>query len=116
MPTSNVARDDVRETVMKRIDVTMVRVYLAEGRSDLNKVEQWLKDEANVRGYTVFRGIEGVGSDGQKQTASLLDLSSALPIVIEFFDTPERVDSILDNLQKLVKADHIVSWSARLGH
>ena len=39
MPTSNVARDDVRETVMKRIDVTMVRVYLAEGRSDLNKVE-----------------------------------------------------------------------------
>lgn len=100
---------------MNMVDITMVRVYLAEGRSDLNKVEQWLQDEANVRGYTVFRGIAGVGSDGKKHTASLLDLSSELPIVIEFFDTPDRIEVILENLQKLVKADHIVSWSAQSG-
>lgn len=100
---------------MNMVDITMVRVYLAEGRSDLNKVEQWLQDEANVRGYTAFRGIAGVGSDGKKHTASLLDLSSELPIVIEFFDTPDRIEVILENLQKLVKADHIVSWSAQSG-
>lgn len=100
---------------MNMVDITMVRVYLAEGRSDLNKVEQWLQDEANVRGYTVFRGIADVGSDGKKHTASLLDLSSELPIVIEFFDTPDRIEVILENLQKLVKVDHIVSWSAQSG-
>jgi len=100
---------------MSMVDITMVRVYLAEGRSDLNEVEKWLQDKANVRGYTVFRGIAGVGSDGKKHTASLLDLSSELPIVIEFFDVPERIDHILENLQTLVKADRIVSWSARSG-
>ena len=100
---------------MNMVDITMVRVYLAEGRSDLNKVEKWLQMEGNVRGYTVFRGIAGVGADGKKHTASLLDLSSELPIVIEFFDAPDRIEAILEMLQKLVKADHIVSWSAKSG-
>jgi uncharacterized protein len=100
---------------MNMVDITMVRVYLAEGRSDLSKVEKWLQKEAGVKGYTVFRGIAGVGSDGKKHTASLLDLSSELPIVIEFFDIPERIDSILENLQKIVKAERIVSWSAKSG-
>jgi len=100
---------------MNMVDITMVRLYLAEGRSDLNKVETWLQNELNVKGYTVFRGIAGVGSDGKKHTASLLDLSSELPIVIEFFDKPERIDSILEDLQKIVKADRIVSWSAKSG-
>ncbi len=100
---------------MNMVDITMVRIYLAEGRSDLSEVEQWLQDEAHVRGYTVFRGIAGVGSDGKKHTASLLDLSSELPIVIEFFDKPERIEHILEDLQKIVKADRIVSWSAKSG-
>ncbi len=100
---------------MNMVDITMVRLYLAEGRSDLSRVEKWLQDEVNVRGYTVFRGIAGVGNDGQKHTASLLDLSSELPIVIEFFDKPERIESILEALQKIVKADHIVCWSAKSG-
>ena len=100
---------------MNMIDIIMDRVYLAEVRSDLSKVEKWLQDEEDVRGYKVFRGIAGMRSDGKKHTASLLDLSSELPIVIEFFDTPERIENTLDNLQKLVKADHIVSWLARTG-
>lgn len=100
---------------MKMVDITMVRVYLAEGRGDLDKVEHWLQKVAKVRGYTVFRGIAGMGSDGKKHTASFLDLSSELPIVVEFFDTPERVEELLDSLETLVKADHIVSWSAKSG-
>jgi PII-like signaling protein len=100
---------------MSMVDITIVRVYLADGRSDLNQVEKWLRNEGNVRGYTVFRGIAGMGSDGKEHTASLLDLSSELPIVIEFFDKPERIDNILENLQKIVKADRIVSWSAKSG-
>jgi PII-like signaling protein len=100
---------------MNMVDITMVRVYLAEGRSDLGKVEKWLQNKENISDYTVFRGIAGVGSDGEKHTASLLALSSELPIVIEFFDKPDRIDNILENLQKIVKADRIVSWSAKSG-
>jgi PII-like signaling protein len=100
---------------MKMVDITMVRFYLAEGRGDLDKVEHWLQNVAKVKGYTVFRGITGMGSDGRKHTASFLDLSAELPIVVEFFDIPERVEKLLDSLETLVKADHVVSWSAKSG-
>lgn len=99
---------------MNTIDVTMVRVYLVEGRGDISHVIKWLQED-NVRGFTVFRGVEGQGSHGVLHKASLLDLSSELPIVIEFFDVPERVEQILEQLQGLIEADHIVSWSAKTG-
>ncbi|MFT7235418.1 MAG: PII-like signaling protein [Methylophagaceae bacterium] len=63
----------------------------------------------------MLQGIIGMGTDGEKHTASLLDLSSELPIIIEFFDTPERIDTNLNDLQTIAKADHIVSWPARVG-
>ncbi len=96
-------------------DITMVRLYLAEGRDDINKLENWLQKEARVRGYTVFRGIAGLGSDGEKHTASLLDLSNELPVVIEFFDSPEHIKHVFEQLPSLVKAERIVSWPAKLG-
>lgn len=100
---------------MNIVDVTMVRVYLAEGRKDLMAVEKWLQEKSNIHGYTVFRGIEGVGRDGHRHKASFIDLSSELPIVIEFFGLPEQVDVVLEQLQKLVRADRIVSWPAKSG-
>ena len=99
---------------MNLIDVTMVRVYLMERRGDISHVIKWLQED-NVRGFTVFRGVEGQGSQGVLHKASLLDLSSELPIVIEFFDVPERVEQILEQLDGLIEPDHIVSWSAKTG-
>lgn len=34
--------------------------------------------------------------------------------MIAFFDSPERIDAILDDLQKIAKADHIVSESRNI--
>ncbi len=99
---------------MSRVDITMVRVYLAEGRDQVGKLLKWM-EKADVRGFTVFRGVAGLGSDHRLHKASLLDLSSELPIVIEFFDTPQRVDEILQQLESMVKPDHIVSWPAQSG-
>ncbi len=99
---------------MSRVDITMVRVYLAEGRDQVGKLLKWM-EKADVRGFTVFRGVAGLGSDHKLHKASLLDLSSELPIVIEFFDTPQRVDEILQQLESMVKPDHIVSWPAQSG-
>ena len=99
---------------MSKVDVTMVRVYLIEGRDHISKILKWL-EQSDLRGFTVFRGVAGLGTDHRLHKASLLDLSSELPIVIEFYDVPSRIEEIIKELEKMVKADHIVTWSAQSG-
>jgi PII-like signaling protein len=36
-------------------------------------------------------------------------------VVVEFFDTPEVIKEVLEQVQSIVKVDHIVSWSAQTG-
>jgi hypothetical protein len=94
--------------------VTMVRIYLLEGRDDINKVITRLI-EVNARGFTVFKGVAGLGTDHRLHKASLLALSSELPIIVEFFDAPDRVKEIIEQLGDLVKPDLVVSWPAQTG-
>jgi hypothetical protein len=99
---------------MSRSDITCVRLYLAEGSDNMKAVLKRL-EQLDVRGFTVFRGIEGIGSHHQLHKATFLDLSASLPIVIEFFDQPERVTHILGELKDWVKPDNVVSWPAQSG-
>jgi len=99
---------------MSRVNITVVRLYLAEGRDNISKIISWM-EKNQLRGFTVFRGVAGFGGDKKLHKASLLDLSSELPIVIEFFDNPERVEEIIEQLESMVKPDHIVSWPAQAG-
>ena len=85
---------------------------MTETKKHLKQVLHYLHDEAHVRGVTVFRGIEGFGKSGHVYSASLVDLSSNLPLVVEFFDLPERVSDIMTHLRTLIEADHIVCWNA----
>ena len=94
--------------------VTMVRIYLVEGRDDINKIITRLV-EIKARGFTVFKGVAGLGTDHRLHKASLLALSSELPIIIEFFDVPERVKEISEKLSDLVKPELIISWPAQSG-
>ena len=97
---------------MKEHAVTMVRVYLTEGEHLLKELLKLLHDKEQVRGVTVFRGISGFGKTGQVHQATLLDVSFDLPLVVEFFEDPERAQQIIEDLQDVVEADHIVSWPA----
>ena len=90
--------------------VTMVRIYLDE--KQLNQVLNLLHDEEKVRGVTVFRGISGFGKSGRYHAATLLDLGSHLPVVVEFFDKPEKVKTILQHFQNILEPGHIVHWQA----
>ncbi len=99
---------------MKLIDVTMVRVYLTEADKRLEPLLAKLHDEEKVRGVTVFRGISGFGRSGVMHSSSLLDLSLDLPVVVEFFDTPDRVDAICSHLKTIMEPGHVVCWSASL--
>jgi len=98
----------------QKMDVTMVRIYLTEGDHKMKSLVAKLHDEEKVRGVTVFRGISGFGKSGKLHSSDLLDLSMDLPVVIEFFDQPEKVDQIMAHLQNEVGPGHIVSWSAHI--
>ena len=92
--------------------ITVARIYLREGEHLLNRIIKFLHEEEKVSGVTVLRGIMGFGPDGEVRTAYLLDLSLDLPLIIEFYDLPERVESIIDQLQNHMGLSHVVSWSA----
>ena len=95
--------------------ITMVRIYLSEGRDHYERLVNWLYADNRVQGVSVFRAIEGFGEDRKIRKSSLIDLSLELPIVIEFFDAPEIISGVLEQVQKMVKVDHIVTWSAQSG-
>lgn len=97
---------------MKTVDVIFVRVYITESSHMLNTIINYLKSEANIRGISVFRAIEGFGQTGE-HSASLIDLSLDLPLTIEFFDSKEKIAPALDYLNKIVKHEHIVFWEAK---
>lgn len=55
-----------------------------------------------IAGASVFRGIEGYGSDRMFHTAKILELSTTLPVKIEVVDSGEKIDSILLEITPIV--------------
>jgi len=98
---------------MQTTPVTMIRIYLTEQEKLTSQLLDLLHDEEQVQGVTVFRGISGFGQSGKLHSSSLLDLSLDLPIVIEFFEQPQKATAILERLDKIVPSGHIVSWQAQ---
>lgn len=92
--------------------VTVARIYLREGEHMLDKIVKFLHDEEKVSGVTVFQGIAGFGPDGKIHTAYLLDLSLDLPLIVEFYDVPERVEAVIERLETRMGLTHVVSWPA----
>ena len=97
---------------MTQTQVTMVRIYITEGDHQLHKLLDFLNQEEHVRGVTAFRGIAGFGASGKVHEASLIDISMDLPLVLEFFDLPERAAKIMQDLNQWVGPGHMVNWSA----
>jgi len=97
---------------MNTLDVIVVRVYITESSRLLDEIVQYLKHEANIRGVSVFRAISGFGDSGE-HSAALVDLSLSLPLVIEFFDSKDKIDPVLAHLNQTIKPEHIVFWNAK---
>jgi len=97
---------------MKTQPVSIVRIYVREGEHLLDKVVTFLQEEVEVAGVTVLRGIAGFSDGGNLHSAFLTDLSLDLPLVIEFFDDPDRAKAVLHSLVRRFPLRHIVSWSA----
>jgi hypothetical protein len=97
---------------MKTETVTIVRIYVRERENLLEKLVTFLREETEVAGVTVLRGLEGFAEAREPGPAFLLDLSLDLPLVIEFFDEPARVEGILHSLARRFPLRHVVSWTA----
>jgi len=99
---------------MNTLDVVFVRVYLTEAEGRMEKLLERLHDDEKVQGVTVFRVISGFGKSGKMHSSSLLDMSLDLPLVVEFFDVPGKVNNILEHIRKDIEPGHIVSWPGTL--
>lgn len=97
---------------MKTIPVTMVRVYLTEAGGRMKDLLRYLHDDSKVHGVTVFRGITGFGGSGRYHSSTLLDTALDLPVVIEFFDAPDRAERVIEHVSGIVGPGHVVHWRA----
>ncbi len=93
--------------------VWVARVYALEGHDHTEKVLKIVHDEEQIVNVHVFRAIAGTGGTPEIHTSSLLTLSVRLPLIIEFFDTKERVESTIEKLQVRLGLEDIVVWPAR---
>lgn len=93
-------------------EVTVVRIYLSEGETQLKNLMKRLRDWEKLRGLSVFRGISGYGDDGVIHGADIVDLSLHLPIIVEFFDDDEKINNILEHISDQIKPGHMLKWSA----
>ncbi|MEW5755782.1 MAG: DUF190 domain-containing protein [Pseudomonadota bacterium] len=94
--------------------ITVVRMYLSEGEGQLRTLLKRLHDWEKLRGVTVFRGISGYGDSGKIHNTGLLDLSLDLPLVVEFFDAPEKIERTLEHLAPMIKPGHLMWWTAEM--
>jgi PII-like signaling protein len=97
---------------MTQTEVTVVRLYLNEGEAQLESLLKRLHDWEHVRGVSVFRGIAGFGDSGEIHTSKFIDLGMELPLVVEFFDAPEKAAQTMEHISSTIKPGHMLSWSA----
>ena len=97
---------------MKVVEVTMVRIYFNESEAMLKSLLKRLHDWEKVKGVTVFRGVSGFGPSGATHTSVAENLSLNLPLVVEFFDEPAKIQAILEHLSTTIRSGHMVTWSA----
>lgn len=60
--------------------------------------------QSSVSGATAVRGIAGFGAHHKMHTARILDLTTNLPVKIEFIESQEKLDEVLPKLKEMVKS------------
>ena len=84
----------------------LLRIFLGEqDRHEGEPLYAWIVRAARERGLagaTVLRGIQGYGAKSRLHTATILRLSTDLPIVIEIVDAEEKINAFLPVVDELV--------------
>ena len=82
-----------------------VSIYLSEGSthhgaSAYSAILDYLFFHG-VSGATVLKGVAGFGADHHLHSSSVIDISDHLPLKIEFIESPEKVEALLEKLKEL---------------
>lgn len=90
-----------------------VRVYFGErdthgGKSLWSAMLELLRRE-EAAGATVLRALAGYGAHSRVHSASIVDLSSDLPLVLEWVDSPERVQRLLPLIDAMLDGGMITT-------
>jgi PII-like signaling protein len=70
--------------------------------------------EFGMAGATVTHGQMGFGGNSRIHTATILRLSSDLPVRIEIYDKPERVDAFLKEIESDLGNGLVVTWDVEV--
>jgi hypothetical protein len=56
---------------------------------------------SGIAGATVIKGVAGFGAKHRIHSAHILEISDHLPVLVQFIETPAKVEAILPDLEKL---------------
>lgn len=87
--------------------IKMLKIYIGEN-------EKWhgtalyhalvLKfRELGLAGVTVYRGMEGYGTEKRLRTSRIFDLSVDLPVIVEVVDSEEKIQGAIPYIKNMVK-------------
>jgi len=84
-----------------------LRIYIGESdrwkRRSLHQAIVEKAKELDLAGATVFRGLMGYGANSRIHTASIVDLSSDLPILVEIIDSEAYIAKLLPFLDEMME-------------
>jgi len=91
----------------------LIRIFIGESDTWHHKpLHRALLERLRKEGFagaTVFHGVAGFGARSVIHTASLLDLSSDLPVVIEVVDDAEHADRLVALLDEMVTGGALIT-------
>lgn len=97
---------------MSARDLVRISVYINEAdewhRRPLHLELLRLLHDAGIAGGTVLRGVAGFTRASGLATTSLVDAGGKLPLVIQFIDTPERIEAVLPRVREMAAERLIV--------
>ena len=90
-----------------------VRVYFGEsdrlGGRPLSHVLLEALRRRGAAGATIFHGQASFGAQSLANASTEIDVSSDLPLVLEWIDTPERVSALLPQIAAMVDGGLVTS-------
>jgi PII-like signaling protein len=90
-----------------------VRAYFGErdrhGHDPLWRALLHVLRREGASGATVTRGVAGYGAHSTIHTASIVDLSSDLPLVLEWVDTDSQVARLLPRIEAMLQGGLITT-------
>ena len=105
---------------MRKLDGEQVLMRIFIGESDrwehgpLHAALLELFRSRGLAGATVLRAVAGFGPDSVVHTANILRLSADMPLVIEVIDSQEHVDSVLPDVDRMMRGGLITMEKVRV--